>query len=230
MSKPYGAGLKYDFLHKEKNYLKETEYLIKCFSKYKGKVSNILDVGCGTGNHSNILFSKGFLQLGIDPCPTMIKIAKSKNTQGNFKCIDLNEGENNIYDASISMFNVVNHINNLQELIKFFKNISLKLKPKGILIFDCFNNVAFNRDKPLNIKKINHIIKPEFDYFNSTLNLISTSDNIPELNYDVNHRIWSVDILKEILTYNFKKINIFNHFSFTPLNENNYKITFICQK
>ena len=110
------------------------------------------------------------------------------------------------------------------------ENISLKLKPKGILIFDCFNNVAFNRDKPLNIKKINHIIKPEFDYFNSTLNLISTSDNIPELNYDVNHRIWSVDILKEILTYNFKKINIFNHFSFTPLNENNYKLTFICQK
>lgn len=230
MSKPYGAGLKYDFLHKEKNYQEETKYLIECFSKYKGEVYNILDVGCGTGNHSSILFSKGFLPLGIDPCPTMVKTAKSKSPFGRFECKNLDEVEDNIYDASISMFNVINHINNLQELGDFFKNISLKLKSEGILIFDCFNNIAFNRDKPLNIEKDNHKIKPEFNYFNSTLNLISTSDNIPELNYNVNHRIWSVDILKELLNKNFKNINIFNHFSFTPANENQYKITFICQK
>lgn len=222
----YGAGLKYDYLHKSKNYTKETEYIINCFTKFKPNTHSILDIGCGSGSHSSLLHLKGYNQLGIDPCPTMIKLAKTK--PGNFKCTSLSNIEDK-FDASISMFSVINHINNLKDLSKFFNDINTILKDEGLLIFDCFNNIAFNKDNPKKIKQDNYTITPEFNKFDATLNLLSKS-NIPELNYKINQRIWSVDILKELLNKYFKSIFIFNNLSFTPANENNYKITFICQK
>ena len=159
----------------------------------------------------------------------MIKTAKSKIPNGKFECTDLLNINDNSFDASISMFNVINHINSIQDLTAFFYNISLKLNHKGLLIFDCYNSIAFNKDNPKKIRKTDYTITPEFDKFTATLNLVSTSDII-ELNYKINHRIWSVDILKELLNQYFSSISIFNHLSFTQASEDKYKIMFICQK
>ena len=130
----------------------------------------------------------------------MIKVAKTK--KGNYKhCTIENFQSNYKFDSCISLFNVINHVTSLNQLNIFFNKISFNVKPQGLFIFDCFNSISFNKESPLPIQNPTHSIVPKFDYSKGTLNLISTSE-IPEFNYTINHRIWSIDIIRELLSNN----------------------------
>lgn len=222
----YGATVMYDELHKNKNYKAEVEYLIEFFNIHN--VSKILDVGCGTGNHSIILSDKGYNVLGIDPDQTMIDIAKSKG--GNFmksKIEDINEK----FDACISLFNVINHIQLLPELQSFIKGLADKTELGGLVIFDCFNSIAYNRYEPKVINSDLYTITPEFDYFTAKLNLHSISSDISQYNYSIQHRIWPIDILLEyFVLYGFKIMNVYKHFTFEPASADDYKLLITCKK
>jgi predicted TPR repeat methyltransferase len=42
----------YDYLYGDKDYEAECDLLVQIFKRYGGgRVKNILDIGCGTGNH-----------------------------------------------------------------------------------------------------------------------------------------------------------------------------------
>jgi len=231
-NKVYGPGLKYDLIYNSKNYLKEVNYIAEWFSKNEIPITNILDVGCGTGNHSNHLEKLGYNCLGIDPCNTMIEIAQTK--RGKYKQCTLDTFySKDKFSACISLFNIINHVLSLKELNSFFQNISFNLKPQGLFIFDCFNSISFNKESPLLINKPTHIISPLSNYSRGTLDLVSTS-KIPELNYIINHRIWSIDIIRELLDNNqFKLLGIYKPFTYDKLNLNtdfSYKIQLITQK
>lgn len=43
-----------------------------------GKYKNIIDIGCGTGALSSVLYQRGFAVTGVDPARKMIKIAMKK--------------------------------------------------------------------------------------------------------------------------------------------------------
>ena len=59
-SKDYSAI--YDFLYTKKNYNKETKILKKILKKYLPQSKSLLDLGCGTGQYSNLMTK---LQLNI---------------------------------------------------------------------------------------------------------------------------------------------------------------------
>jgi 2-polyprenyl-3-methyl-5-hydroxy-6-metoxy-1,4-benzoquinol methylase len=56
----------YNLLYKDKDYLGETLYIQDLFNRYKVKPKSILDLGCGTGNHSICLAQQGFYVHGVD--------------------------------------------------------------------------------------------------------------------------------------------------------------------
>jgi len=61
----------YDLLYRDKDYQKRVQLFKKrSLKKYSShKVKTILDLGCGTGNHSIILAEKGYQLTGIDFSP-----------------------------------------------------------------------------------------------------------------------------------------------------------------
>ena len=125
----------YDKFYKNKNYFNETEFLMN-FICLKDK---IIDVGCGTGIHASLLQQKGFKVDGLDLNKEMLDIAKtrlnSKLYLQNILDIDINTK----YDVIISMFAVINHLKNTQELEKTLLNLKNILTDEGKIIIDLHN-------------------------------------------------------------------------------------------
>lgn len=127
----------YDLFYQKKDYKKEVNFL----ENFINEKDVILDVGCGTGVHASILGEKHEID-GLDLNKEMLKIAKKRinGTLYNQDILDINI--NKKYDVIISMFAVINHLNNTDELVKAFQNLKDLLKPNGVIIIDLHNPQA----------------------------------------------------------------------------------------
>jgi SAM-dependent methyltransferase len=100
----------------------------------------IVDLGCGTGILSEVVFRAGYDVLGIDLSPVMIEMARRRLPEGSFRCESLLTAElptcvavaavgecfNYRFDESISR----------EQLRELFRRIHDSLKPGGVLLFD----------------------------------------------------------------------------------------------
>jgi SAM-dependent methyltransferase len=161
-SKIFNISAKYyDYIYKKKKYLKETNFVSQFFPSNKKKL-NILDLGMGTGNHLINLIKKGHKVDGVELSSDMIRLAKEKvkkkNIYKNYKFYNDDivrfKGKKNNYDIALSLFHVLNYINDYNALEKFFSNIHNTLKDSGIFLFDCWNNEIVKKKKLKNTKKI----------------------------------------------------------------------------
>ena len=64
----------YDIFNKYRNYNREMRFILKIVKNKKW----ILDVGCGTGIHLNILENLGYKVNGLDINENMINLAKER--------------------------------------------------------------------------------------------------------------------------------------------------------
>lgn len=120
--------------------------LLKIFSEHK--VKTVLDVGCGTGDHSIELAKHGFTVVGVDRSASMIseanrrKVGLSSKTYGNVhfwnkETEDLLYDLDVTYDAVLFMGNTISHNpNNYRHLIKAAAS---SLSDDGIMILQITN-------------------------------------------------------------------------------------------
>jgi len=238
----------YDLVHHKKDYLSEVLFLERVWNDYR--IKKVLDVGCGTGNHSVMLAKKNpkFSFFGIDMSKDMIDIAKSKSSEVNnvqFHNVSIQNFHENNFNAIISMFYVINHILSLSELISFFKDMRKKLAVGGVLIFDCWNGIASVRDLPKTTTRTRYTDSaltlkttcvPEIDLFNSFIKmknkveLLMTSGEYHFYNEVLCHVMWSPKIIKEVLNIaGFKTVDCYKTYEFKQCNENDFKIIFVCK-
>ena len=125
----------YDKFYKNKNYVKETEFLMNFLKQDE----SIIDIGCGTGIHASLLEQKGYKVDGLDLNKEMLDIAKTRVHSHLYlqNILDLNI--NKKYDVIISMFAVLNHLKNIQELETSFRNFKNILTDDGKIIIDLHN-------------------------------------------------------------------------------------------
>ena len=120
--------------------------LVKLFNKIGAK--NIVDIGCGTGEHDIALAKKGFKVLGLEKSPLMFSKANSKLSKlgkselknlrfenGNY--IELLEKEKNPFDAALFMGNAFTHL--VDDHKEVLKVVSSKLSKNGIAFFQINN-------------------------------------------------------------------------------------------
>jgi len=131
----------YDKFYWWKDYGKEVDFLVDLFGHYAVKVRNILDVACGTGNHTKILAAKGYKVTGVDLNDDMLRIARKKLgrratfVQGDMR--DLNEGVSGAgYDAVICLFSSIAYNQTSQDLAKTIRGMVGCTRPGGIVVFD----------------------------------------------------------------------------------------------
>lgn len=100
------------------------------------KYNSVLDVGCGTGALSNVLYDKGLSVTGVDPSEGMLKQAQKRRRDKDIKLIKIIPGKklpfpDNSFDIAISSY--VAHGFKSEERIKFYKEMKRVAKEYVIL-------------------------------------------------------------------------------------------------
>jgi ubiquinone/menaquinone biosynthesis C-methylase UbiE len=138
-NKPYSnIASYYDVLMKDVSYEQWIEYIMDTVKLFNIKTTPLLDVTCGTGN-SIIPFVKRKFKplLGVDNSFEMLKIAKEKDP--NLPLVQANAMELPFvsrFNLILSMFDSLNYILKLEDLIEAFSSIKEALKVGGYFIFD----------------------------------------------------------------------------------------------
>ena len=148
----------YDLFYEEKDYEAECDMIEEIFRRHAGgQVSTILDLGCGTGNHTIPLAHRGYKVTGVDRSSEMIKYAKAKaQTQhaqlkkapqfikGDVRCLELDQ----LFDAVIMMFAVLGYQLTNPDLSSTLGTVRQHLKPGGLFIFDVWYGPAILAIRP----------------------------------------------------------------------------------
>ena len=80
----------YDLLYKDKDYLSEVSYIENILVKLGKTKCTILDIGCGTGKHADLLEKKNYEVHGIDISETMLeKAIANYGKRISFTCGDI---------------------------------------------------------------------------------------------------------------------------------------------
>lgn len=160
----------YDLLYHDKNYEAEVDYIINLIQNQKNKT--ILDLGCGTGKHDELLCDKGYITHGVDISEEMLKIAETrrKGREDILKFSRFNIAKLNLglkFDIVISLFHVMSYQITNKILDEIFLNVLNHLNEGGLFIFDFWYGPAVLMDPPK--KKIKRLE-------NKTLEIIRLTD------------------------------------------------------
>ena len=101
----------------------------------------VVDLGCGTGTLTEILYEKGYDMIGVDNSDSMLSVAMEKKSASGSEILyllqDMRELE--LYSTVgtvISVCDSINYILDEEELLEVFNRVNNYLYPGGIFIFD----------------------------------------------------------------------------------------------
>ena len=153
----------YDFLYTQKDYTKETNLIKKILKRYLPKSKSLLDLGCGTGQYSNLMTKFKLNVVGVDRSSSMLKIAKQKYKKNKrLSFIKSNIGNIKIkkkFDIISALFHILSYHTSEKEINKFFSKSYSHLNKNGILIFDFwYEDGVFNLQSPLRVREIDNSV------------------------------------------------------------------------
>ncbi|MFX0149994.1 MAG: class I SAM-dependent methyltransferase [Candidatus Hodarchaeota archaeon] len=136
------GGKHYDLLiNWEKRLVLEVPFLRRYITGVKPQIKTILEVGCATGRHTQILQQMEELQVtGIDIDESMIDEAKKRVPKAEFIVQDFLDLKNRKFDSIISLGNSVGLIAQSADYYSIIERFSQLLRrSNGLLIFQLLN-------------------------------------------------------------------------------------------
>ena len=210
------------------------------------KISNeekILDIGCATGNLTELLGEKTRNIVGIDLDKELLKEAKEKHPNLNFEnmnMLKINEKfEENSFDRVVSFGNTLVHLDSREEVEEFFQMVYKNLKFNGFLIVQIIN---YNRVIEKNIKNLptidNEKVKFVRDYeYDKSIGKVDfiTELTIKEANLNIKNNIkllalTKIEIQKFLGEIGFRNIEFYGDFEGRELSDNSEAVIFVAQK
>ena len=175
----------YDLLYKDKNYTSEANYVVQLIKANHNTATQILELGCGTGNHAAILCKEKYSVTGLERSAEMVELAKQKKIE-NFEPIvaDItNFSINNKFDVAVSLFHVISYLTSNNQLVECFNTVNKHLNEKGIFIFDVWYTPAVYMQKPeTRVKRISDNAIQGTRIAESTIHF---NENVVDVNYEI---------------------------------------------
>lgn len=178
----------YDLLYSDKNYKIEVGYIDKLIKENSFNARSLLDMGCGTGKHAELLSDKGYIVHGIDLSEDMLKVAEKRRIGREDKLLFTNSNIQELqlekkFDAVISLFHVMSYQNSNDELTKAFKVAQTHLKIGGIFIFDFWYGPAVLTDLPTT--RVKRLENDNIKILRIAEPVLHAQKNMVDVNYDV---------------------------------------------
>jgi SAM-dependent methyltransferase len=177
-------SLYYELLYEDKNYYDEVQYILNQLSPYTNL--EILELGCGSGGHAEVLCRIGNQVVGIDLSEGMIDRAKKKQIQGfeplvgNIVSFNLNKK----FDCVISMFHVMSYLTKNKDLLSCFSNVNNHLHKNGLFVFDFWYGPAVLSQKP--VQRIKEVENSEIYVKREAVSNLNTLTNVVDVNFKIN--------------------------------------------
>lgn len=138
----------YDRIYWWKDYSQEVDFLLEVLRRYGVKGKRVLEVACGTGNHTKLLVSRGYRITGVDMSDDVLAIARKKVgchatfVRGDMRNLDqVVEGT---YDAAICLFSAISYNKTMSDLKRSLQGLFDHTKKGGVAVFDTnFTNKGF---------------------------------------------------------------------------------------
>ena len=130
-------------------YQKQCDFIEEAVAEYGKSARRILDLACGTGNHSIRLAERGYEVVGVDLSDKLLAIARDKAATAALE-VDFRHGDmrdlsfDADFDVAICLNYPVAHCASHTDLARFFRGVRDSLKPGGIFIFDFLSH--YGRD------------------------------------------------------------------------------------
>ena len=146
-----GYSQYYDLLYKDKDYIEEVKYIHGLIQQYNSQASSILDLGCGTGHHAQLLAERGYRVYGVDLSSEMLNVAREKHSHPKVELyqqdvVSIRLGKK--VDVVTSLFHVMSYQATNEALAAVFETATEHLNPSGIFIFDCWYGPAVLTERP----------------------------------------------------------------------------------
>lgn len=236
----------YDALQKDVPYNHFADYYEKVMEKFNNEKGLCLDLGCGTGNMTMELDSRGFDMIGVDSSVDMLEVAREKACDGERSILYLNQDMTafELYgtvSTVVSSLDCVNYITDEDALLQVFKLVNNYLDPKGLFIFDI--NSAYKLE---HILGNNTYVSDDEDIFYSWQNSYDEEKKICTFDltffekdeevyyrYDETHfeRAYTVDEITKLLTKaGLEVVGVYDNLSFNPPNEKSERIFFVARE
>jgi SAM-dependent methyltransferase len=192
---PFGAYARYyDLLYHDKNYAAEAEYVARTIRSVVTDARSILELGCGTGRHGQLLANKGFHVHGIERSPEMAALAQSASRGastaiGSFSC-DVGDARRvrleRTFDAVIALFHVVSYQTTNSDLNATFAVASHHLVSGGVFLFDVWHAPAVLEQPPE--QRVKRAVDNDLEIVRTARPHLDARHNIVEVIYDVECR------------------------------------------
>ena len=199
----------YDIFNKYRNYNREVRFILNLAKNKKW----ILDLGCGTGTHMNILNNLGYVVKGIDKSEYMVNLAKYKSNCEVFKMNILDYKLDEKYDVIIAMHSVFNHLKSYDEFEKALVNSLNHLNKNGIMIIDLDNRRS--NDDVYDIVDGNKRYLECFysDKYNIQIRTITFKIGLKDFMFEHEYFIYDIETIKQILKKYKLNYSFFTNYS-----------------
>lgn len=235
----------YDELMNDVDYHKWYEYIDQILKKKELKPRNILEMACGTGNFTEILCNNDYNVTCFDLSDEMLVVAYEKLRKFNnvtiLKQNMINFKINESFDMVLSICDSINYITKEQDLINTFDRVYRHLNDNGIFIFDINSKYKLENIIAKNIfvndyEDVFYTWESEYENQNSIINFYLTffvkeGDLYNRFDEVHTQRVYSTDeILAALYKAGFKKIEVFEAFTFDEPNSKSHRLNFIAHK
>ena len=175
----------YDLLYQDKDYRSEAVYVNQHLRKLLPGARELLELGCGTGNHARYLCEYGYTITGVERSEEMVALARQKGIPGFDPVIaDISSFElNHQFDAAVSLFHSLCYVTSNVQLLSTFRKVYKHLKPGGIFAFDFWYGPAVLHHLPASRTKYGQNERMEVTRIGETKMYIDK--NIAEVNYEI---------------------------------------------
>jgi SAM-dependent methyltransferase len=182
----------YDRFHHTKNYRAEVDQLRAVFAK-EGPVSSVLDLGCGTGRHLEVLAAAGYDVVGVDRSTAMAELARARLTKFPERAavVEADLFELNLdreFDAVIMMFSLIGYQVTNHRVRATLDTLRRQVRPGGLVLFDVMDAAAV-----LGAERPGSGISTFQDGEQQVLVARSTAVNIEEQVIELVLRMWQVE-------------------------------------
>jgi len=200
----------YDLIYQDKDTSLEVEYLESTLSNAECSGRKLLEIGCGSGRHGELLQERGWQWRGIERSKEMANLARKKGLVVDVGEAEALELDIQRVDAVLALFHVVSYLTTNQQLRRFFRGVNKYLIKDGLFLFDIWYSPAVFFQRPE--KRSKQVENGSLYVHREATPEVITEKNMVNVHYDL-----TITDKKNELSNRLQEMHPMRHFSLPEL-------------